>query len=179
MNLDEASLTSVDSTMQFFTSPSRIDRELIAEFFMTFARAEYALKEAGLVKAVGCAGRFEIDWDRFADEIAEEFARCELECDSSIRYLMEKPPQKEILTAQGLDWSPRSPQGQSRERFLVRSVTTVRNNLFHDGKKPGSPLIERDRELVAVALQALKRFVTLHATVLSKFQEMGPESGSA
>ena len=165
---------AVDSAIERLSAEDLIDRKLVAEFFMTFARAEYALKVARFINIVGDAsrGRFEIDWDRFADEIAAAVNQNDFKADPCIRYLMRHPPKKEVLTQHGLEWKPRSRQGQSEARFLVRSVTTVGNNLFHGGKSLGSPLLERDRRLMEGALRTLKRFITLHNVVLAAFQDL-------
>jgi hypothetical protein len=164
--------------MQYLSSADRIDRELIAEFLITFSRAEYALKAAEFVYPVAdrADGRFDVAWDRFADEIAGALLQSDLGSDPAIRYLMDKPPQKQVLTARGLKWKPRSRHGQSPARFLVRSVTTVRNNLFHGAKEP---LVERDRQLVRGALRALKLFISLHEEVFHAFQEIGPKPRAA
>ena len=170
----DTQMDAVDSTIEFLSAEEHIDRKLIAEFFTTFARTEYALKTARFINMVGdqSRGAFAIDWDRFADEIEAAVNQNDFRSDPYIRYLMRHPPKKEVLTQHGLEWKPRSRRGQSAVRFLVRSVTTVRNNLFHGGKSLGSPLLERDRQLMEGALRALKRFVTLHDVVLAAFREL-------
>jgi len=55
---------------RIFSSP-RIDRDLVTDFFMEFARAEYALKRAGYVGPdVHCAPQ--IKWDDFARSVGEK-----------------------------------------------------------------------------------------------------------
>ena len=49
-------------------SPRRIDKDLVADFLMVFARAEFALKRAKFVSERN-NGRFDIDWDGFARSI--------------------------------------------------------------------------------------------------------------
>ena len=55
-------------------SSNRVDQDLVALFFMFFARCEYALKSSGFIlEAKGGSGRYQIDWDRFATELPDTF----------------------------------------------------------------------------------------------------------
>jgi hypothetical protein len=55
---------------RIFSSP-RIDRDLVTDFFMVFARAEYALKRAGYVSP-DASGAPRIRWDNFARTVDQK-----------------------------------------------------------------------------------------------------------
>jgi len=63
--------------------------------------------------------------------------------------------------------------------FLVRSITTVRNNLFHGGKEIEGPLAERDRHLIQNSLLLLVQAIRLEPSVRRAFGELPPEDDFA
>ncbi len=103
-----------------------IDRKLVANFFMIFSRAEYALKRAGFFPPDKQSG-VDIQWDRFACSIAHSLSGIkDTRLARAINYLTEHPPRKQCVNAAGqLDWQERKRGTQSDAVFLVRSITTV------------------------------------------------------
>jgi hypothetical protein len=160
-----------------FFSP-QIDRDLLTDFFMTFARAEYALKRSGYL---GEQRMPKIQWDKFAAKIGDRLlASNEPAIQQAIRYLTENPPAKQVVRNRTLIWEPRKSDMRKPDPvFLILSVTTVRNNLFHGGKKIHEPLAERDFRLILSCLNLLSFALTLERDVLRIFQELPPVSDVA
>src|SRR5262249_60391754 len=105
-----------------------------------------------------------VKWARFADSLRPHLRPPDMD-DGALReaycYLVENPPQRQILRDRSLRWRPRTRrENQSCEAFLVESITTVRNNLFHGGKELTVPLTERNRELVRAALRWLAHAIS-------------------
>lgn len=154
-------------------SPVRIDRELVAEFFMRFARAEFALKRAKFVRP-GKFGEPKIKWDDFATVCGSRlFDSTDPSITAAIAYLVEHPPKQEIVAFPY--WRSRPIDNPKDPVFLIKSICTVRNNLFHGGKEIEGLLAERDRQLILSALQVLCFAVSLQEEVSEAFGELPPE----
>lgn len=158
------------SAKRLFSS-SLLDRDLLMDFFMTFARAEYALKEAGYLSKQNPP---RVQWDRFASKIGEGLlAADEPAVKHAIEYLDTNPPAKQVVKGKSLIWEPRKCDKQRTDPiFLIRSITTVRNNLFHGSKKIHGPLAERDFRLLLSCLNLLSFALTLDKDVLHFFKDV-------
>lgn len=156
-------------------SSRRVDKDLLTDFFMIFARTEYALKEAKYFKARG--GRPEIQWDVFAKNIGDSLlASNEPAVLTAVKYLAENPPNRQVVKDGILTWEPRtSNHAQQDPVFLIRSITTVRNNLFHGGKQIEGLLAERDLLLLVSCLNLLSYALSLDPSVLHFFEELPRE----
>jgi hypothetical protein len=142
---------------------------------MLFARAEFALKRAGFILR-GNRGEVFVDWDSFARSLSPALeSPADQGVLNALRYLEEKPPQKQILRNGRLHWEDRAYTDAAVPVFIVRSITTVRNNLFHGGKEIVGPMAERDRQLLQHSLLVLAHCLTLNSAVLDAFGELGPE----
>lgn len=163
---------------RIFSAP-RIDRDLVADFFMVFARAEHALKRAGYVTA----DRYDaprIMWDDFARHVgAKLFDGGIPDVDTAIAYLQNHPPRREVVRSGTLDWEARTTNDPKDPVFLIRSLTTVRNNLFHGGKEINGLLAERDRSLLRSSLILLAHVLGLIPKVRRAFEELPPEQYAA
>ncbi len=169
-------LLSVRGAGELF-SPARVDLHLVVNFFMTFARAEWALKSAGFLSTtVRRKDEIKVEWDKFAKSIAPSLKSVsDVRVRGAIDYLTRNPPRRQIVNAGKLDWKPRKPGNQADATFLVRSITTVRNNLFHGGKKLKWLMAERDRKLLESSLLVLTYCLGLDRNVAAAFAELGPE----
>jgi hypothetical protein len=156
------------SARRLFSS-SQIDKDLLTDFFMTFARAEYALKEAGYLSKRKVP---QVQWDKFALKVGDRLlASDEPAVKQAIRYLVEHPPAKQVVKDKSLIWEPRKCDKRSPDpAFLILSVTTVRNNLFHGSKNIHGPLAERDFRLLLSCLNLLSYALTLENNVLRSFK---------
>lgn len=161
-----------------FSSP-RIDRELVTDFFMSFARAEYALKKAGYVRGNKKSGAPELKWEEFAQKISERLLKPdEPAVVKAIEYLVKHPPRKQIVQNGALKWQPRPADGDPAVS-LIRAITTVRNNLFHGGKQTKGTLAERDRSLLVSCLVLLCYSISLEQDVMRFFYELPVKRGAA
>jgi hypothetical protein len=152
-------------------SSSQIDRDLVTDFFMTFARAEYALKRAGYLSEQKTP---KVRWDKFAAKIGDRLlAADEPAVMQAIKYLADNPPAKQVVKDRSLIWEARKCNKRKPDPlFLILSVTTVRNNLFHGGKKIHGPLAERDFRLLLSCLNLLSYALTIDREVLRFFKEV-------
>ncbi len=118
---------------------TRVNRDLLLEFFLSFARFEYALKSTGFfVRRPEEPLRppaAEPDWDRFAVSLRDRFDRRRSDdLMEACRYLSESPPNKQVIINHAPAWETPVRGTKSEIEFILRMVRTVRNNLFHGGK---------------------------------------------
>ena len=152
--------------------------ELVLEFFATFSRFEYALKRAHFVKPNRNDAR--PDWDSFADALNGKFAAItDPDFISAKSYLRNKPPCKQKVdkaSSMGWKWLSNKPQetGESDERYFLRLVRDVRNNLFHGGKYPDGPVDEpaRNSQLLQACLTILDKCLPMNDFVARFFREV-------
>lgn len=123
-----------------------IDRERLGQFFLLFARFEFALKAAGYAKS-GRNGA-EVDWGKTATAVTERVLPPEThELANAIAYLEESPPKQQVLTENTLRWEPRpAPKKYSRARGLLFYVKGARNNLMHGAKFLAKEAEDPDRD---------------------------------
>lgn len=164
-------LADLPDSETFFLA-DKVERDLVLAFLMTFARAEHALKAEGFASQ-NSSGGILIGWDCFAEKIAPRLWEPDDQAVSeAIDFLTSNPPKREVLGPE--HWQKRKPNSGQDARFLIRSVTTVRNNLFHGGKEMTWRLAERDRDLLESCLTVLKHCLALHEGVWRAFAEAGP-----
>ena len=119
---------------------TRVGRDRLLEFFLSFARFEYALKTTGFFvrhpENFGRPPAAEPDWDRFAVSLRDAFnPNTDEEIAQACSYLSESPPNKQVIRNGAPAWeTPVRDPALSDIEFLLRMVRCVRNNLFHGGK---------------------------------------------
>ena len=108
---------------------------LVYEFFRTFARFEYALKDFGFHRPD--RNNAEADWTRFA-ESAPVRGVLDDPVDAGLTeatdYILNHPPNKQIIENGAVTWSDHPPDAASQSGRVLGFVCRVRNNLFHGGK---------------------------------------------
>ncbi len=118
---------------------TRVNRNLLLAFFLSFARFEYALKSTGFfvrkpedpLRPPGA----EPDWDRFAVSLRDSFdCHKNNELTEACRYFLESPPNKQVIVNDAPAWETPVRGTQAEIEFILRMVRAVRNNLFHGGK---------------------------------------------
>ena len=168
--------------MSMLPYETRVDRELLLNFFLTFSRFEYALKASGLFKRTNPQRddpsrpwEAQPDWDTFAVSL-----RCEFQLDRTetlkraCEYILDSPPLKQVITDDLPSWeTPVRPSHESDVEFLLRMVRCVRNNLFHGGKHSNEihEDIERTEMLLKSSLTILDEGLALSPKVKSLFDE--------
>jgi hypothetical protein len=146
----------------------------VLNFFLIFARFEYALKQSGFLKK---DERAKANWECFADSI-----NAELICITDIYefkiaagYLKEFPPKIQIKYEENgetkLKWVCQKPTG-NEARVLTEYIKRVRNNLFHGGKAPFDP--KRDILLINHTITILRYLLKLKsASIVNKYYYEG------
>jgi hypothetical protein len=129
------------------------DTDLIFDFFVVFSRFEFALKRSGYFK--GNEDRVDPDWDQFCSKVHNKFNKAvSPEFERACEYYTTKPPKKQIIRNGKVVWKDNMQgTGESEFRWIIRSIKTVRNNLFHGAKFPFS--LTRDTELLSFGLVLL------------------------
>jgi hypothetical protein len=167
-NLSERYYASRLALARPLFSSKQIDRDLVTDFFITFARAEYALKKAGYISEQKSP---KILWGKFAQELDDRLiASDEPAVQQAVKYLIANPPSKQVVKNKKLTWEPLK-SDTADTLFLIRSITIVRNNLFHGGKEIHRSLEERDFRLLLSCLNLLTHALTINRNVLRYFRE--------
>ncbi len=151
-----------------------VKRDLLLDFFLTFSKFEYALKNSRF-KRLAHHGGAEPDWNVFIDAVASNFNRNENpSLKEACRFYLDDPPRKQVLFQDGLAWETQSPKNnESEEAFILRMVKAVRNNLFHGGKH-NIGLHEDSKRvtlLLTHALEILKYVSGIENDVCVSFQD--------
>ena len=126
---------------------------LRCEFFRTFTRFEYALKASGFHPQ----NRAAADWHSFAESphvrrVLDDPVDAGLK--EAIAYILDHPPNKQVIENGALTWSDRPPDAASQSGRVLGFVCRVRNNLFHGAKEDGFD-IERTERLLRHSLAIL------------------------
>ncbi|MGA2333724.1 MAG: hypothetical protein ABSG75_18455 [Syntrophales bacterium] len=138
-----------------------ISEKILLEFFVTFSRFEYALKESGFVRA-DKKGDAQPDWDKFISLVSREEYTALMSILNRELYITDSPPKKQIVRNGKLQWSDLPKSGIKNVGSLLNAVRRVRNNLFHGGKFSTDYNCEsRNQRLVTDALTILKEVINL------------------
>lgn len=148
-----------------------LDHDLLLEFFVTFARFEFALKDAGFF--TGDIQRVSPDWTRFGRSLDLNTARLHSECAAAIDYFSLHPPWRQVVAGDGLGWD--SAVGfTTLERMdqVLDLVRRVRNNLFHGGKfnDDGHSDPGRNELLLRSGLAILHRCLEMSPSVATAYE---------
>lgn len=151
----------------------RVNPDLLLEFFLIFARAEFALKNSGFVK--GNEREASPDWDRFAASIKNSFAKDKSDdLTQAANYILNNPPMKQVLRQNTLMWKANVPHGKLTDiEVLIRLVRRIRNNLFHGGKHNIALFedTERTTRLLKSSLIVIQECLLLAPHVKTTFDE--------
>ncbi len=142
------------------------DRDLVLAFFRIFSRFEYAQKASGLV-VQGRFGEAAPDWNSYTRQLRGHFQGVQDQrFVDACAYLRNDPPRKQVISNNRLRWQNSRPgPGDYDERYLLRLVRTIRNNLVHGGKMPfgvgPDPDAARNRRLLEVGMVVLEQSISL------------------
>ncbi|MDD5759088.1 MAG: hypothetical protein PHI06_08390 [Desulfobulbaceae bacterium] len=151
-----------------------IDHGLVLEFFAFFSRFEYSLKRSRFLKP---RRKAEADWDKYANSIKGQFKKIENPAfQDAIDFLKRNPPKTQIIEENELGWHDTlQGSGEHHERYILRLIATIRNNLFHGGKfpLPVGPIEDtaRNQRLLQSGITILKQCLALSGSVGSIFEE--------
>ena len=154
-----------------------VSRDEAAQFLVVFARCEFALKAVKRFRKT--TPKLAADWNTFATTVAPKFSFADdAKLEEAVKYLLDRPPKKEVVVEGNLAWTHADPGGTDVHRLSVY-VRRVRNNLFHGAKwvaresdEPG-----RDQILVNAALTVLSALIQLDGEVHYAFNDWPPREG--
>jgi len=154
-----------------------IDEKAAFDFFVVYARYEYAAKAARYVLKNMPEGRklrkLELDLQTIADKIETGFRRAMREnrdLDSAVAYYQRFPLKAQVWNGKEPDWSLK----EHTEPFpcdLLRRLAQTRNNLFHGGKgwEPEEKAIDRANLLISHGLLILEAVITSDVALNENF----------
>lgn len=120
-----------------------VNNELLLNYFLTFAKFEYALKISGFFQRTAPEKidpqkppEAKPDWDSFANSLRDKFnLEASNEVANACTYFTDHPPNKQVIIHDNVAWeTPVIPENEHIVQFLLRMIRCVRNNLFHGGK---------------------------------------------
>jgi hypothetical protein len=153
--------------------PADLDKDLVLRFFFAIARFEYALKRTGFLEPD--KNWASPDWAGFGSSVGEQFmVSKQTGLSDAVAYLEKNPPRTQVVTNGKLDWRDnRRGKSDSSTVWLLRLVKTVRNNLFHGGKFPGTPVSDfaRNPKLLRYGLIVLEEVLRLSPKVAAHFYD--------
>ncbi len=145
---------------------------VIFDFFIVFSRFEFALKRAGYLK-VDKSGRpiADANWTSFAKTVHNEFNKSvSKEFQEACDYYTSYPPKKQDVREGTITWKPNIQGGKTEFEWILGSVKTVRNNLFHGGKFPYDQV--RDTALLYYGLVILYECLNYDEQVKQEFNSV-------
>ena len=156
-----------------YITETKINRELVLEFFLHVSRFEFALKVTGYAR--GDETRVDPDWDRFSAEISSSFNRDRTKqlADACDCFLVN-PQHKQVIVNGSLGWNTTLPCDPKREAELVIALARrVRNNLFHGGKYNAQSHDEtaRNEALLKAGIVILDECLQLSPSVRQAFEQ--------
>jgi hypothetical protein len=154
---------------------TRVNRQFMLDFFLTFAKFEYALKNCDFYQRRNL-NQYDArpDWDRFAVSLRDSFQvdRGDKLC-QACKYILDKPPNKQVIINNSVDWQTQERgNNESDIEFILRMVRCIRNNLFHGGKHSTNvnKNIERTEKLLNASSVILKECLNLTPNLKSSFE---------
>ena len=154
-----------------------MDDGLAFRFFREFSLLEYALKKAGFVQAAGTRQYAKTHWHGFSEreDLAKGFDERRMEHEDlrkAVDYLRQAPPKYLRYQDEELQWAEAEDQDESLTQVL-RSVRTVRNNLFHGDKASsmGETAVGRDECLVDCSLTVVEHCIELDEATKTHYEE--------
>ena len=123
--------------------PEQEQAEKITDFILWYSRYEYALKNSGYQRKG--VKDLEPDWSAFINYLNSSKLPIPKPLEEALSYLKEKPVEKQLSDKV---WRPVI--RDSDWEWLIRSLTTVRNNLFHGGKQGESKLLDKERDRILI-----------------------------
>ena len=135
-------------------------KELAFCFFYRFSRFEFALKENKYVRPLTRERLASPDWNAFVEKRSPEYV-----VSAEARRLVEEKPTRQVLDRFGeLKWDAGMPMSGPELAQVVKSLKTVRNNLFHGGKHGATGWDDEERT---------QTLLELGAEVLDQLAELG------
>jgi hypothetical protein len=153
-----------------------LDRDILLNFFMTFARCEFALKTGGFAERgyrKGVGNEAQADWDAFAQAISSSFqAGLEPETKAACARLIEARPWELVLINGNVMWQQQTRRArETLAENALAAVKRLRNNLFHGNEASGVQgyTTEQTEQLLCDAVMVLQASVILRPAVQAAY----------
>jgi len=143
--------------MSFPIAPPFPARDLIFQFFWSFATFECAMKRGGFCKAARRYSTAEPNWPAFEEAIRVTALGSE-SFNVAAKALIGLAPKCQIVVDGKLGWETAQQGTADDVEYALFLLRTVRNNLFHGGKyEHGGPVqdVARDTEILTAAVALL------------------------
>lgn len=151
----------------------RVDPELILEFFLTIARAEFSLKVNGFVS--GDETRVSANWDQFTNQIKDQMnLEKTQELKEASDFILLNPPWKQVLRNGQVMWDSNYPNNSLSDlEKVILLVRRIRNNLFHGGKHNNEVFedTERTTHLLRSALVIIEEAISQIPDVRDSYEQ--------
>ena len=162
---------------------TKINKNLLLNFFLIFSKFEYALKAGGFHKRRKKLNSHdglpiydaEPDWNRFDVSMRSSF---QVDRNDELRraceYILDTPPNKQVIVNNSVAWeTPIREEHLSDIEFILKMVRCIRNNLFHGGKYSNEVHedTERTELLLNSSLIILKECLALSPDLKRIFDE--------
>jgi hypothetical protein len=150
-----------------------VSKDLLLNFFICFAKFEFALKISGFAK--GDQSQVRPDWDGYAKSIKDIFDEKKSSIlVEAVNYFRLNPPWKQVIINGSVAWnSTASNNNKSEIEKTLILIRRVRNNLFHGGKFSNEAFedTERTTHLLEKSLIILEECLNLSPNVMQHFNE--------
>lgn len=158
-----------------------IDKQVLLDFFLTFARCEYALKTGGFAKCGGArdndAKEAQADWDTFAQHLQNFGASMKPNERAACERLTNAPLWELVIVHGQVMWQQRSqPAVVDLVQNSLTAVRRLRNNLFHGNEASAvHGYVASDVEqLLRDAVLVLQAVVAEQASVQAAYEGAAP-----
>ncbi len=154
-----------------------IKEDAAFEFFVVYARYEYAAKVAQYVHKPPIPGNkfpeLKIDLQEVADNIKDNFHKATQNnraLSDAVAYYQKFPPKGQVWNGTGPDWADMK-YNDTFPCILLRRLAQARNNLFHGGKgwKGDEQTMDRDNLLISHGLIILEAVIKSDAALSTDF----------
>ncbi|ELW2863453.1 hypothetical protein [Klebsiella quasipneumoniae] len=133
--------------------------ELAFEFFYWFSRFEFCLKENKFLESENEGSKAKPGWDKFVNKFSPQYTQS----NNAKRFVSLKPLQQKVGKNSSVVWDDINLANDNELQQVVRTLKTIRNNLFHGGKHSvkGWDDINRTEELLVMGVQVMKEIVQM------------------
>lgn len=127
------------------------------EFFYWFSRFEFCLKENNYLESEKEGSKAKPGWDKFVNKFSPHYTLS----DNAKSFVSLKPLQQMIGKNSSVVWGDINIENDNQLQQVVRTLKTIRNNLFHGGKHSveGWDDVDRTETLLIMGVQVLKEIV--------------------
>lgn len=168
-------LENIETLKNILKYNSEEDKVIVYDFFITYSRIEFALKNAGYVKSDKWDNAIP-DWQKFAEEMNNSFQlllsnKTNTFLFESSDFMFNNPPKHLKFKLDNLTWE-RGKENNDRSLYgLLTIIKNVRNNLFHGSKRLQFKEYSKDYSLILSSIVILNQCVNLDSRVKQLFLE--------